>query len=267
MTKIRVPISSDISADVMFSSDRTCCVCRERGKAVQIHHIDEDPSNNTFDNFSVLCLECHNDTQIRGGFGRKLNAPLVKKYRDEWIGRVSKRREIADEMAIIRQVGEVSISQQVEKITLKAHPPMELKDPPMDYINSLPKFKTALLSQAQPKWDTGITQTMVQATYDYIDSLTGVLVTLSSYYSPEQFGKLSPQQYFSEIISTRFQWHRTIAEPHGPGTGGTIVNLTVSGSVMSDIEKMVEDMVMALVGYGDSFDWKGWPKRWQGKNI
>ncbi|MCS6203711.1 hypothetical protein G3447_02725 [Shewanella baltica] len=124
-----------------------------------------------------------------------------------------------------------------------------------------------MLSQAQHKWDTGVTATMVQANYDYIDSLTGVLVTLSNYYSPEQFGELSPQQYFSEIISSRFQWHRTIAEPHGPGTGGTIVNVTVGGSVMSDIEKMIEDMVMALVGYDDSFDWRGWPKRWQGQKV
>lgn len=267
MTKIRVPIPSDLAADVMFASDRTCCVCRERGKAVQIHHIDEDPSNNTFENLSLLCLECHNDTQVKGGFGRKLNAPLVIKYRDEWIGRVSERRRIADEMAVSRQVGEVSISQQIEMPTPKQHPKVELREPPMEYINSLPEFKAALLSQAQPKWDTGVTATMVQAAYDYIDSLTGILVTLSNYYSPIQFGELSPQEYFSKIISSRFQWHRTIAEPHGPGTGGTIVNVTVGGSVMSDLEKMVEDMVMALVGYDDSFDWRGWPKRWRGEKI
>lgn len=267
MTKNRVPIPSDLSADVMFSSDRTCCVCRERGKAIQIHHIDEDPSNNKFENLSLLCLECHNDTQVKGGFGRKLNAPLVIKYRDEWIERVSERRKIADERAVSMQVGEVSISQQIETAVSKTHSPVELKDPSMDYINSLPAFKQALISQTQPKWDTGVTATMVQANYDYIDSLTGVLVTLSNYYSPTQFGELSPQEYFSEIISSRFQWHRTIAEPHGPGTGGTIVNTTVGGSVMSDLEKMVEDMVMALVGYDDSFDWRGWPKRWRGQNI
>ncbi|WP_110456007.1 HNH endonuclease signature motif containing protein [Shewanella algidipiscicola] len=267
MTKNRVPIPSDLSAEVMFSSDRTCCVCRERGKATQIHHIDEDPSNNKLENLSLLCLECHNDTQLKGGVGRKLNAPLVIKYRDEWMERVSERRKIADERAVSRQVGDVSISQQIETQVSRPHLPVELKDPPMDYINSLPEFKQALLSQAQPKWDTGLTATMVQANYDYIDSLTGVLVTLSNYYSPAQFGEQSAQKYFSEIISSRFQWHRTISEPHGPGTGGTIVNVTVGGSVMSDLEKMVEDMVMALVDYDDSFDWRGWPKRWRGNKI
>ena len=137
----------------------------------------------------------------------------------------------------------------------------------MAYINSLPEFKSALYRQAQPNWDTGVTATMVQANYDYIDAITGILVTLASYYSPGQFGTQSAQEYFSEIISSRFRWHRAIAEPHGPGTGGTIVNVTVGGNVISDVEKMVEDMVMNLVGYDDAFDWKGWPKRWRGQEI
>jgi hypothetical protein len=267
MTKIRSPIPSDLAADVLFASDSTCCVCRERGKSIQIHHIDENPNNNIFENLSVLCLACHNDTQIRGGFGRKLNSILVNKYREEWIGRVTLRRNLADEMAVNKQVGETALSQQTE-----AHrPPMtqnqQLKEPPLDYINSLPEFKEALIRQAQPKWDTGVTSTVVQANYDYIDSLTGILVTLANYYAQEQFGNQSPQEYFSEIISSRFQWHRSIAEPHGPGTGGTIVNIICGGGVISDVEKMIEDMVMALVGYDDEFDWKNWPKRWRGEII
>jgi hypothetical protein len=35
-------------------------------------------------NLAVLCLLCHDDTQIRGGFSRKLNAGLVRMYRDSW---------------------------------------------------------------------------------------------------------------------------------------------------------------------------------------
>lgn len=222
---------------------------------------------NVFENLCVLCLECHNDTQLKGGFGRKLNSSLVIKYRDEWLLRVESRRNISDEMAVSRQVGEMSLSQQAEEAPSREFHHTQLKEPPMDYINSLPEFKAALLDQAQPKWDTGVTATMVQANYDYIDSLRGILVTLAGYYSAKQFGKQSPQEYFSEIISSRFKWHRTISEPDGPGTGGTIVNVTCGGSVMEDVERMVEDMVMGLVGYDDSFDWRGWPKRWSGKKT
>ena len=90
--KKRVEIPRDIEAQVQFLSDRTCCVCRVRGKPFQIHHIDENPANNEPNNLVVLCLECHNETQIRGGFGRKLNADQIILYRDDWLMQVAKTR-------------------------------------------------------------------------------------------------------------------------------------------------------------------------------
>lgn len=83
MAKERVTIPDEIAVQVLFNSDRTCCVCRA-SKQVQIHHIDDDPANNDPENLAVLCLLCHDDTQIRGGFARKLNAGLVRMYRNSW---------------------------------------------------------------------------------------------------------------------------------------------------------------------------------------
>ena len=91
--KNRTLIPEVMAAAVLFASDRTCCVCRVKGKPVQIHHLDEDPSNSTDGNLSVLCFDCHRDTQLRGGFDRKLDAAQVVLYRDDWIARVSSRRE------------------------------------------------------------------------------------------------------------------------------------------------------------------------------
>ena len=112
MTKMRVPIPKSLATEVMFAADRTCCVCRENGKAVQIHHIDGDASNNTLENLVVLCLEHHNQTQIVGGFGRKLDAALVTRYREEWLKDVKWRRTQANERAVKREVEEISIIPQ-----------------------------------------------------------------------------------------------------------------------------------------------------------
>lgn len=258
MTKVRTTIPVDLAAEVMFSSDNTCCICRERGKALQLHHIDEDPSNNVEANLALLCLECHNDTQIQGGFGRKLNAALVIRYRDEWLNRVDTRREKADELAI---------SRQVEKAIPKANASFPAgnvpRDTPLSYINSLPVFRSELRKQAQVEWDSGVTSRMVIASYNYIDALQGILMALAQYYSPKQFGDKSPQEFFSEAIAARFAWHRAHAEPSGPGTGGTIINIVCSGNVVTDVERMVEEFAMSLAGYDDRFDWKGWPERWR----
>lgn len=107
---------------------------------------------------------------------------------------------------------------------------------------------------------------MVQAGYDYIDSLTGILITLANYYSPKQFGDQSPQEFFSEIIASRFRWHYAVAEPHGLETSGKIVHLLCSSNVEVDVERMIEDMVAALVGWNDDFDLNSWKKQWRGRS-
>jgi hypothetical protein len=94
MVKRRVSVPEDIAAEVLFAADRACCVCRDRSHPVQIHHIDEDPSNNSVSNLAVLCLSCHNQTQLQGGFGRHLSADQVRLYRDDWNQKVQHTRVV-----------------------------------------------------------------------------------------------------------------------------------------------------------------------------
>lgn len=256
--KKRIPLSADLAAEVMFTSDRTCCVCNERGRSVQIHHIDEDPSNNTFENLAVLCFQCHDETQISGGFGRKLNANLVIKYRDQWYPRVQTRREAADRDAVERVVGPGTKIPRVGTIEYSE----ERSDAILEYVNSLPGYRMGLRKKLEPVLATGVTARVVEASYNYIDALQGILVTMAGFYPEGNFNGEDPHRYFSEQVAARFSWHRSHTEPEGPGTGGTIVNILVVGAVVSDVEKMVEDMANSLVGYDDRFDWKSWPSLW-----
>ena len=82
--KNRTKPPAKTAAKLLFLSDRTCCVCRGPEKAIQIHHIDENPCNHNLENLAVLCLECHNNTLIQGGFSRKLDAEQVKLFRNKW---------------------------------------------------------------------------------------------------------------------------------------------------------------------------------------
>jgi hypothetical protein len=77
---------------VIFLHDRTCCVCQKtENKYIQIHHIDGNHSNNNFNNLCVLCLNCHTDTQVKGGFCKTLSPEIVTMYRDEWVAKVGKK--------------------------------------------------------------------------------------------------------------------------------------------------------------------------------
>ena len=93
--KNRETIPPKLAAKSLFLSDRTCCICRVKGKRVQIHHIDGNPANTVFHNFAVLCFDCHTETQISGGFDRKLDADQVILYRDDWLNIVSRQRALS----------------------------------------------------------------------------------------------------------------------------------------------------------------------------
>jgi hypothetical protein len=88
-------------------------VCNNPGKPIQLHHIDENPSNNGLDNLAVLCLVCHNDTMVKGGFSRKLDAAQVNIYRLNWLQRVQQRRIDADKLASLQTVTEVNSYENV----------------------------------------------------------------------------------------------------------------------------------------------------------
>lgn len=267
MGKQRIPIPNDVATEVLFAADRTCCVCRERKKEVQIHHIDQNPSNNTFENLAVLCFECHDKTQIKGGFGRKLSSSLVNQYRDDWLKEVASRRDSANKKDVERQIGEVNTNEQPRTKPLRKVRRTTLAEPPLDYIDCLPEFRSNLLRKINKRKSKGSTLDIVQANSEYIDVLTGILVTLASYYSPECFGDQSPQDFFPEIISSRFPLHRIIAEPDGPGTGGTIVSIRCTNSVITDVEKMIEDMILGLLWPKSEYDDEDWLKRWRKTEI
>lgn len=259
MTKSRTNVPASIAAAVLFACDRTCCVCAERGKAIQIHHLDENPTNHALANLTVLCLECHNQTQMRGGFGRSLTAEVVSKFHDEWLTRVRERRRRADQLAIEKTVSGGTDTNDIAGVTGTTLPG---EQPYLDYINALPSLKARWVARGQAERDTGITARMVQASYNYIDTLTGVLCTLAGHYPEGHFGDMGSQEFFSEQIAARFSWHRAHLEPDGPGTGGTIVNVMCCSKVEADVEAMVKDIVMSMVDDDDVFEWRQWLARW-----
>lgn len=264
--KVRITIPADLSASILFESDKTCCVCREPGKPIQIHHIDEDPSNNTPDNLSVLCLICHNDTQVRGGFGKQLTAPLVKEYRTDWLQRVKERRDNADTLAVSMMSGDNQTYRAAKYFEQHSTRVPSPRDGLYNYIDSLPLVKQTLLISSQEGWDNGSTMSMVTANSDYIDGLQGIIIGLLNFYQNDCFETQEPHEFLSDVISARYQWHRLRLEPEGPNTGGTIVRILIGSAVATDLERMVDDMVVSLIGYDDSYDYMTWRSEWLGKS-
>jgi hypothetical protein len=91
MAKKRTPIPKRIEREVLFRNQSACCVCQKSG--VQIHHIDENPSNNELGNLCVLCVEHHAEASSTGTMTRSLSRALLRKYKSDWEGLVQRRRQ------------------------------------------------------------------------------------------------------------------------------------------------------------------------------
>jgi hypothetical protein len=261
LAKDRVPIPDDIAASVLFAADRTCCVCNQRGLSIQIHHINDDPSDNEPANLAVLCLECHDDTQLQGGFGRKLNGSQLRKYRDEWDQRVVYRRAEADRLA-----ASISVAAPPALPTEEPEPFQAPHNPPstglVEYVNTLPTLKALAYNAAQPGW-SGATIEMVDSSWSVVDALLAAMARLARWYPYEHFGK-DARQYFAEVIAARARWHYQIHSTGGVGFSGTIIGPITASSVVSDAEQMVADMVSCLLGFSDGgFEYGEWLRQWR----
>jgi len=269
--KVRTPIPKEVAADILYSFDRTCCICNERGKSIQIHHIDEDPSNNDYDNLSVLCLECHEETQIRGGFGRKLDATQILKYKQEWLRRVESRRQKADNLASVKIIGgEKSIETESPEFDHFEYlnnylevfeETKELESQRLsNYINKIADIKRTVYKYAQPDIESGITGRMNEASYEIVDFYQEILVELSTFYPFKHFED-DPKIFFSELISGKYKWHRHIRDTFGFGRNGTIVSTIVAFVVKQEVDQMIIGMVTEL-GQKYEIDYEKWLVRW-----
>jgi len=260
MAKKRSPIPKDVAARVMFMSDNTCCKCEERLAPVQIHHIDENPANNELNNLAVLCLTCHNETQIRGGFARQLTPDSVRLFRDAWVARVAKRRQDADRLFIERSAGGTrygSLQSPLDDITIIPRSSLS------DYIENMPDVLSTAYRKVRREW-SGNTLDMMRAAYNVTEVVRQMWLQLANSFPYRHFSHLTPAEYLTQFMEMRYTWSRALAESHGPGTGGTIASILVARGVLEDMEASVVELRDAVVGLGESVaDRQGWTRRWR----
>jgi 5-methylcytosine-specific restriction endonuclease McrA len=94
MPKRRSKVPKKTEAELMFDNEHTCCICRECGRDVLIHHMDGDKNNNDPLNLAIVCLDCHSKVTGERGLGRKYSELEVKKYKRSWEHTVRKKRRL-----------------------------------------------------------------------------------------------------------------------------------------------------------------------------
>lgn len=252
---MRTPIPDAISAEVLFQHDRTCCVCNEPGKAIQIHHIDENPANHDPNNLAVLCLQHHEETQIRGGFGRKLRDVDIRRHREDWLRRIAERRTAADRIVLERMTA------------LPDHLDDEHWARPSDEalaatLATLPDLYADICRRADPFLSSTTRQDMLHGAQMIIDVLAQSWTRLASWFPPRHFGNMRADEYITKYVADRYAWNLALWEPDEPGSGGREAAIYATGDTLLDMERVVVDSVQRLGLWLDDFDFAAWSARW-----
>lgn len=92
MAKRRKKIRSEIETEILFNSDKTCCICKDPNKGGQIHHIDEDPGNNDPSNLIVVCTHHHDEIHKKSTITKGFSPNLLRKYKRIWEQTVREKR-------------------------------------------------------------------------------------------------------------------------------------------------------------------------------
>jgi hypothetical protein len=253
---MRVPIPSAVSAQVLFAHDRTCCVCNQPGLGVQIHHIDENPSNNDPDNLAVLCLQHHEETQIRGGFGKKLKADDIRVCRADWIARLAKRKQEADKPVISR------LSQSPATELDEAFWRRPSTEALATAIHTLPLIYEDISNRADPYLSSIVRGDMLHGASMIIDVFAESWLRLAAWLPPLHFGTMTAQEDIAAFIADCNHKNLSICEPDGPGSGGREAAIYVLGDTMMDVEGLIHNLVRKFGPMLDDFSFDDWKKRW-----
>jgi hypothetical protein len=87
----RKKIPTDIEAEVIFQSNRLCCIDQKRGD--HIHHIDGNNSNYEFSNLAFLCFDCHDEVSRTGSLRKRLTPKAILKFRDHHYSVIKNMRD------------------------------------------------------------------------------------------------------------------------------------------------------------------------------
>jgi len=88
----RPAIQRDVVTRLMHECRRTCCVCREKGKSLVLHHTREWAKTRQHDEefLVVICVDCHAEAHTKRELGRNLTGDDLLRHRKLWASDVTK---------------------------------------------------------------------------------------------------------------------------------------------------------------------------------
>jgi hypothetical protein len=93
----RMPLTEELKHQVMYDSAYVCAICQD--DACQIHHIDEDHSNNDVENLIAVCMKHHGEAHTRRQLAQNLTPAALRVAKTRWHAEVEDKRRKASSVS------------------------------------------------------------------------------------------------------------------------------------------------------------------------
>jgi hypothetical protein len=107
----RPTIPAPIKQQILYESAFVCVVCQNRG--AQIHHMDENNTNNEPKNLVLLCQDHHDEAHTKHQLSQNLTAARLRGFKKSWLKQVSEKREQATSASSQRELADSFFSMGV----------------------------------------------------------------------------------------------------------------------------------------------------------
>jgi len=113
----------------------------------------------------------------------------------------------------------------------------------LSLIHKVPELKMACETASKPRWDSGTTAQMLQASFDYQDCLTGIIQRiLDAYYPPDNHDFIKRVKEIASKIRPLYWDIYCLREE----VCGSMYNVASTGDQFGFIEDVLKTMVLHL---------------------
>lgn len=132
----RPPIPSEILIKALFLNRWVCCICRDQGRAVVVHHINPwaESRDHSISNLAVLCTQHHGEAHTTRHLEVTLTPSRLRSIKQEWEAEAARLDSVAIQQATQLQsddwmyfnhlrLAELSISNGIDLTRLPGYEP------------------------------------------------------------------------------------------------------------------------------------------------
>lgn len=87
----RPSIPAALQHKLLYDSAWACVICQAKG--CQIHHIDQDHSNNEESNLVLICVSHHDEAHNKRGLSKNLTSAGLRYAKEQWVQAVAENRK------------------------------------------------------------------------------------------------------------------------------------------------------------------------------